>query len=66
MRIIKEGKIPTFTKKFNCYNCGTIFEADKNEYQNASQIEYIHDGILAYCKCPICKKLAYIYAGGVD
>lgn len=60
MKIIERGKIPKNTKRFYCKNCGTVFDADKGEYVSADQMEYMHDGILYKCICPVCKKWAYI------
>ena len=58
MKIIKPGTRygvsinPKHT--FCCKQCGCEFEADSSEYKAASQIAYIHDGIVAKCKCPSC------------
>ena len=61
MRIIKEGKIPITTKIFTCHKCGTIFEAEKGEYEPGGQIAYLHDGVTAYCDCPFCGQKTYTY-----
>lgn len=60
MKIIQEGKIPTYTKRFTCDTCGTVFDADKGEYHSCRQLEYTHDDLKYECKCPICCKMAYI------
>ena len=60
MKIIQKGKITKPTKRFTCHYCSTIFEAELGEYQNADQIEAMHDGIIAKCKCPICGQMVYI------
>ena len=59
MKILKEGKIPTETKQFACHNCGTVFEAEKGEYTYADQMAYVHDGVTAYCICPLCGRRTY-------
>ena len=58
MKIIKRGEIPNQVRRFTCRYCGTIFEADNTEYRRADQLAYIHDGISAYCKCPVCGQIA--------
>lgn len=51
MKIIKQGNYdPNRTKRFECKNCGCIFEADKSEYKDYfqyNQTDY-------YCECPTC------------
>ena len=62
MRIIKQGR-PKATKnilRFRCCRCGCEFEADDTEYEQASQIAYVHDGIIATCICPCCGARVYI------
>ena len=62
MRIIKQGR-PKATKnilRFRCCRCGCEFEADDTEYEQASQIAYVHDGIIATCLCPCCGARVYI------
>ena len=62
MRIIKQGR-PKATKnilRFRCCRCGCEFEADNTEYEQASQIAYVHDGIIATCICPCCGVTVYI------
>ena len=65
MRIIKRGKIPVYTKQFTCDNCGTVFEAENDEYKSCGQMAYM-DGLLYMCQCPVCGKMAYIEAGGKE
>lgn len=60
MKIIKRGDSKRPSQRFTCTNCETIFEADYGEYQNADQMEYMHDGILYKCKCPVCNQMAYV------
>lgn len=63
MLILKKGKMPNGAKRFVCIYCGTVFKAEYGEYQNASQLEYMHDGIVNRCQCPICKRITF---NGVD
>lgn len=60
MKIIKRGDPKRPSQRFTCTNCETIFEADYGEYHNADQIEYMHDGILYKCQCPVCNEMAYV------
>lgn len=61
MQIIKHGSIKKKEKLFICENCGCEFLASETEYECASQMAYIHDGITYLCQCPTCKRTAYIY-----
>lgn len=63
MKIIKQGSKEKVnrTKRFVCNKCGCEFEANYGEYENASQLEMIHDNISAKCRCPFCKYVAYAY-----
>jgi hypothetical protein len=49
MKIIKQGRIPAYTKQFTCDNCGTVFEAEEGEYKSCSQLAYMHDGLIYKC-----------------
>lgn len=57
MKIIKEGNLNKLKKikRFECEECGCIFEAEKDEYKWGSQYneEYY------YCACPCCNQIAY-------
>jgi rubredoxin len=61
MRIIKFGVTDKKTKQFICNECGCVFEADKDEYRLADQMEAMHDGIETVCVCPHCKSKVYRY-----
>lgn len=51
MKIIKEGTIPSTTKRFFCSYCGTVFECESNEYA----IHFCQkEGDWAEAYCPIC------------
>lgn len=54
MTIIREGDMRKIKKvlRFECRNCGCIFEAEKGEYRVGTQYneEYY------YCECPFCHK----------
>ncbi len=58
MKIIKEGDLNKLKKikRFECKECGCIFEAEKNEYKQGSQ----YNDIYYYCECPFCHKIVYI------
>jgi len=62
MEIIKMGRLnnPEEIKQFECRHCGTIFKANKFEYNTAGQFAYLHDGIQYKCTCPVCKREATI------
>lgn len=57
MKIIKEGDLKKLKKikRFECKECGCIFEAEKDEYKRGSQYneEYY------YCACPYCNQRVY-------
>lgn len=58
MKVLKEGdrdraKLYVYqTRRFECDCCGCVFEADKSEYESASQ----YNDISYFCKCPCCGK----------
>lgn len=56
VEIIKEGDTGRLkaTKRFQCDECGCVFEADKDEYQSDMQ----YNTAYFYCKCPCCGKWA--------
>lgn len=58
MKIIRRGHIQSKTKRFSCFHCGTVFEAEEGEYRNADQVAYVCEGIVAYCSCPVCGRRA--------
>lgn len=56
MKIIKKGRRDYLYSKniirFNCHDCGCIFEADSTEYTSV-----LKDGTYyAICHCPCCDK----------
>ena len=57
MKIIKEGNLNKLEriKRFECKECGCIFEAGKDEYKWGSQYNYSY----YYCKCPFCHQTVY-------
>ena len=59
MKIIQEGKTPNFELRFECDNCGCIFEANCSEYALPNYFESVHDGIKAKCLCPFCNQIIY-------
>lgn len=63
MKIIKNGS-PAFalqTNFFRCDRCGCEFEANYGEYKQVDMVATIYTGILAECKCPFCRSIAYTY-----
>lgn len=52
MKILKPGTFKQINKvkRFDCHNCGCIFEADYTEYQPDS----CGDTAFYWCKCPFC------------
>lgn len=60
MKIIKQGKSKEELnkpkiKRFECYKCECVFEADETEY--TSDTDYIYT---AYsCNCPNCGEIAF-------
>ena len=59
MKIIKQGDLNIARKplRFECKNCGTIFEADKGEYQFVDN--YLSKEINYACECPLCHGTIY-------
>lgn len=57
MKIIKEGKkeILSKDKRFECDQCGCIFEANESEYKTEYEDCYFYH----YCKCPFCENWTY-------
>lgn len=55
MKIIKKGNLekPKQIKRFQCDNCGCVFEAEKGEYKYvvATRNEEFY-----ICECPYCHK----------
>jgi len=64
MEIIKEGKIPVPEKKrkFTCVYCGTVFKANKGEYEQIPHdpLAYAHDNLTFMCNCPMCGRLVFL------
>lgn len=56
IKILKPGKIPDTTKRFECRRCGCIFEADKGDY--ADRDIWTHPEYFA--GCPSCGTLCYV------
>ena len=57
MKIIKEGNLDKLKKikRFECKECGCIFEAEKDEYKWDSQ----YNETYYYCACPCCNQIVY-------
>lgn len=63
MVVIKVGKVPNRSKRFECRVCKSVFIAERSEYELTTPFEYAHDGVANRCQCPIC---GYITFNGVD
>jgi len=64
VKIIKEGNLDLLRKivRFECDECGCVFEADKDSYEIASQYNEQYYKV----KCPYCTNLVvkgYEYYG---
>ena len=61
MKIIKSGNLDRLriVKRFECPDCGCIFEADQYEFRSADAMEVLHDAIDASCECPCCHNMVY-------
>ena len=57
MKIIKEGDLKKLKKikRFECKECGCIFEAEKDEYKWGNQ----YNETYYYCACPCCNQTVY-------
>lgn len=55
MKIIKKGRIEKVkrTKRFQCHECGCVFEADQGEYEEAET-----QWDIAGAVCPCCNHTA--------
>lgn len=51
MKIIKEGRKPDMTKRFECKRCGCIFEADEGEWFNTNKD---YNDPRPSANCPFC------------
>lgn len=58
MKIIKEGDLSRLTtaRRFECTDCGCIFEASACEYLR----ERLDGVMVCECNCPTCRKLVRI------
>lgn len=56
IKVVKEGDPNRLkaSKRFQCDECGCVFEADKDEYQSDMQ----YNTMYFYCECPCCGKTA--------
>nr|DAI25543.1 MAG TPA: Transcription initiation factor IIE, alpha FINGER, Transcription [Caudoviricetes sp.] len=65
MRIIKRGEYSERRRLqvFDCKRCGCVFEVNNHEYEAASQVESVFDGIIAKCRCPQCGTMVYLQRG---
>lgn len=57
IKIIKPGKKPDTTKRFECASCGCTFEGEREDYR------VIHDTTTVFAvaaKCPTCGAKCYL------
>lgn len=60
MKIIYKGHIDKKPIVFRCPRCGSVFEANNNEYERiTNQMEYMETKASYKCKCPTCNEWAY-------
>lgn len=57
-KIIKPGKTPDTTKRFECTSCGCVFEGEKEDYQTRFSTD---NTIVVAMKCPTCGAACYCY-----
>ena len=57
MKIIKQGKPPTYAKLFECPECSCIFEAERGEYNTKTE-KFI--GTEYHAVCPCCGRNGYM------
>lgn len=58
IKIIKPGKKPDTTRRFECTSCGCTFEAESEDYR------IMHDTTTVFAvamKCPTCGARCYCY-----
>lgn len=58
IKIIKPGKKPDTTKRFECTSCGCVFEGEKEDYQTRFSTD---NTIVVAMKCPTCGAACYHY-----
>ena len=52
IKIIKPGKKPETTERFECPHCGCVFEADRDDYEEEFNLR---GGCYCYAvDCPTC------------
>ena len=58
IKIIEPGNLDKLYKviRFECPDCGCIFEADQRDYKSPEPMAALHDGIEAICECPFCHR----------
>ena len=58
IKIIKPGKKPDTTRRFECADCGCVFEGERGDYQTVHNC----DNTLAIAmKCPTCGTVCWCY-----
>lgn len=59
MKIIKDGSKERMLhiRRFECWNCGCVFEADNSEYSEAECDGGEYTYPYYYCECPFVNKI---------
>lgn len=62
MKIIKPGDLSRLdtTRRFSCFACGCIWEADDSEYRK----QWDKNDELIVCECPNCRRTTYAMPKG--
>ena len=57
IKIIKPGKKPDATERFECPHCGCVFDADRDSY--GLNLDIIEGTPYIYALCPTCCHTVY-------
>lgn len=55
-KIIKPGKKPDTTRRFECTDCGCVFEGEREDYQ---AVHNCGNTLVVAMKCPTCGKVCW-------
>lgn len=58
IKIVKPGKKPDSTRRFECTHCGCIFEGEDEDYR---AVQSTSNTIAVAMKCPTCGTVCYRY-----
>lgn len=59
IKIIKPGKKPDTTERFECSYCGCVFDADNDSY--GLNLDITEGAPYVYALCPTCCHTVYKY-----